>query len=109
MSIEITDHTEEVTNGISAATIRALERMGSQCEGYAVDLCPVDTGRLQGSITYRVIISPEKSVVVGTNVEYGIDVELGTYKMHAQPFLRPAAQDHVGTYRNILKDELQNA
>ncbi|WP_248908150.1 hypothetical protein [Halocatena marina] len=36
--------------------------------------------------------------IVATNIEYGIYVEFGTYKMAAQPYLRPAA-DHAR--RNI--------
>jgi HK97 gp10 family phage protein len=63
----------------------------------------VDTGNLRNSITHT---SDGKAAYIGTNVEYGKYVELGTVKMAAQPYLRPAAADHGETYRNIVKDEL---
>lgn len=104
ISMEITvDNTAAVKGGLKSAFARALERIGMQAEGYAKDLCPVDTGNLRNSITHT---SDGKAAYIGTNVEYGKYVELGTVKMAAQPYLRPAAADHAGTYRNIVKDEL---
>lgn len=97
------DNTDAVKGGLKSAFARALERIGLQAEGYAKDLCPVDTGNLRNSITHT---SDGKAAYIGTNVEYGKYVELGTVKMAAQPYLRPAAADHVDTYRNIVKDEL---
>ena len=97
------DNTDAVKGGLKSAFARALERIGLQAEGYAKDLCPVDTGNLRNSITHT---SDGKAAYIGTNVTYGKYVELGTVKMAAQPFLRPAAADHGETYRNIVKDEL---
>lgn len=110
----IVDNTDAVKGGLKSAFARALERIGMQAEGYAKDLCPVGTpestgipgyvgGTLRGSITHT---SNGKAAYIGTNVEYGKYVELGTVKMAAQPYLRPAAADHGETYRNIVKDEL---
>ena len=50
----------------------------------------------------------KKSVYIGTNVEYSSYVELGTIKMDAQPFLKPAVADHANTYRKIIEKELKN-
>ena len=50
----------------------------------------------------------KKAVYIGTNVEYSIDVELGTIKMDAQPFLKPAVAGHPNTYRKIFEKELKN-
>lgn len=99
----LVDNSALVKGGLQSAFARALERIGLQAEGYAKDLCPVDTGNLRNSITHT---SDGKAAYIGTNVEYGKYVELGTVKMAAQPYLRPAAADHAGTYRNIVKDEL---
>lgn len=110
----LADNTDAVKGGLQSAIARALERIGLQAEGYAKDLCPVGTpestgipgyigGTLRGSITH---ISDGKAAYIGTNVKYGKYVELGTVKMAARPYLRPAAADHAGTYRNIVKDEL---
>lgn len=104
ITMEVTaDNTAAIKGGLQSAFARALERIGLQAEGYAKDLCPVDTGNLRNSITHT---SDGNAAYIGTNVEYGKYVELGTVKMAAQPFLRPAASGHTGTYANIVKDEL---
>lgn len=51
--------------------------------------CPVDTGRLQGSLTYQVQKDGnEVEGLVGTNVEYAPYVEART------PFLKPAEDEN---------------
>ena len=53
----------------------------------------VVTGRLRGSITYRLgVDSVSPYVDIGTAVEYAPYLELGTRRMAARPFLRPALQ-----------------
>lgn len=124
------DYSAEVLNEFHDAVLRALERCGSQAEGYAKDLAPVDTGNLRNSISHKVDES-EPAVYIGTNVSYAPYVELATgiyaeggrptpwvYQddngnWHwtagnpAQPFLAPAVKDHSKTYRNIIADELK--
>ena len=96
------DNRREVAEAIDKAVAAALEEMGLACEGYAKLACPVDTGRLRSSITHLTKPS-DNAVYVGTNVEYGPDVELGTVHMAARPFLKPAAADHADAYRAILR------
>lgn len=99
------DNRAAIKAALSRATAKALEEIGLTAEGYAKKACPVDTGRLRNSITH--VVDPgEKAVYIGTNVEYGPYVELGTRLTEAQPFLRPAASGHAGTYRAILKSNL---
>lgn len=124
------DYSADVLNKFHDAVLRALERCGSQAEGYAKDLAPVDTGNLRNSISHKVDES-EPAVYIGSNVEYAAYVELGTGKYTeggrptpwvyqddkgnwrwtagnpAQPFLAPAVKDHPQTYRNIIADELK--
>lgn len=100
------DNTEEVVSELSRAFDRALEKIGITAEGYAMDLCPVDTGRLRNSITHT-IDSGEKAAYIGSNVEYAPYVELGTSRMAERPFLRPAAENHGSEYRDILETELR--
>lgn len=50
-------------------------------------LCPKDTGYLADSIDGEV--NP-KQVRVFAEADYGVDVEYGTTKMQAQPFMAPA-------------------
>lgn len=99
------DNRQAIANAIDKALMRGLEKVGLVAEGYAKRLCPVDTGRLRNSITHQINDS-EKSVYIGTNVEYAPHVELGTYKASAHPFLAPAAQDHAAEYRAIIEGEL---
>lgn len=129
--VEFIDNSAEIMQAFDTACIRALERCGSQAEGYAKDLVPVDTGRLRNSISHKVDDS-EPAVHIGTNVEYAAYVELGTGKYaesgrptpwvyqddngnwhmthgnKPQPFLKPAVADHTQTYHRIIEDEMKN-
>ena len=129
------DHSDLVGHELKMAILRALERCGSEAEGIAKDLCPQaddhigDGQRLRQSITHA-IDPKEPAVYIGTNNEYAAYVELGTGKYYpggrplpwnymdalgdwhhtegseAQPYLKPAATEHMQTYRNIFRDEL---
>lgn len=98
------DNSAKAKSDIKAAIKRGLWRIGAAAEGAAVDLCPVDTGRLRNSITH---VEGDDCVYIGTNVEYGKYVELGTKNHKPQPFLRPAAQDHADEYKRIMRQELR--
>lgn len=74
-----------------------LLRKAVDVETEAKRLCPVATGRLRGSITHVMGVENGGQVAyVGSNVEYAIYQELGTYKMGARPYLRPALQSVMG-------------
>lgn len=132
MSVTFNDYSDEVLEAFEEGCLRALERCGLQAEGYAKDLVPVDTGNLRNSISHKVVDS-EPAAYIGTNAEYAAYVELGTGQysstgggtpkdhwvymgddgkahigkpMKPRPYLKPAVANHVGTYRNIFKDEL---
>ena len=64
-----------------------LEQLGGDIESDAKTACPVDTGRLRGSIEHEV---SGDTLRVGSNVEYSVYVEEGTRYMAAEPYLRPA-------------------
>lgn len=99
------DNAKEIAEAIATQTAAALETVGLLAEGYAKKKCPVDTGRLRNSITHTVD-STALEAFIGTNVEYAPHVELGTRHQDAQPFLRPAAQDHGSQYRRVIQDAL---
>lgn len=122
----IIDNTSGVIKDFDGAVERALIKCGVIAEGYAKLKCPVDTGRLRGSIVYATSTSgsqgqspaepgdytplevPQaKRVYIGTNVEYAPDVELGTQRQRAQPFLRPAIENHINEYKQTILDELR--
>lgn len=132
MNVEFRDNSKEVLAALRDAATRALEKCGIAAEGFAKKAVPVDTGNLRNSISHKVD-EKEKVVYIGTNSEYGAYVELGTGKYYkggrqdpwvyqdeegrwhhtngqrAQPYLKPAVADHKQTYKNIIKDELENA
>ena len=99
------DHTEEVLKALQENEDAILAAWGEAAEGYAKELCPVDTGRLRNSITYEARPS-EHAVYIGTNVEYGKYVELGTSnpKREAKPFLTPAIVNHKEDYKAIASE-----
>lgn len=95
MQIQIT-----VTGGAGAAALfqayadsivpkvsGAVAQGGMLVETDAKAMAPVDTGLLRGSITS---VPEGMTCEIGTNVEYGIYQEFGTYKMAAHPYLVPA-------------------
>ena len=114
-------------DALESQVFKALTECGMVAEGYAKMLCPVDTGALRNSITYKVT---GDECIIGTNMHYAPYIELGTginysggrrtswtYKdsqgnwhltngMKAQPFIKPAVEDHTSEYRSIIEAEL---
>lgn len=101
------DNAREIENAFNSQIAKALEEIGLLAEGYAKKACPVDTGRLRASITHK-IDAGDDSVYIGTNVEYGKYVELGTRYSKAKPYLKPAATEHGSQYRSVLKANLES-
>ena len=95
----------EVTKLLEEKIGRALEKCGLIGESYTKLLTPVATGNLRNSISHQV---EGHTVYIGTAVEYGKYVELGTVHQTAQPFLQPAIEGHMGEYRAIIQDELKD-
>lgn len=102
------NNAQQVEQAMGSAIAKALTMIGLKAEGNAKNACPVDTGRLRNSIT-NAIDMDEKAVYIGTNVEYGPYVELGTSRRKPHPYLKPAAADHGDEYRAILKGCLESA
>ena len=106
--VVIQSHVGEVKAELRNRIPTILEALGIEAEGNAVteitELGAVDTGRLRGSITHAV---DDDSAIVGTNVEYGVYVEMGTYKMASRPFLRNAIENYTDDYKRIVEAGLQ--
>lgn len=108
MKIEVhveNDNTAEIKSKVQSGITRALEAAGLFVSSVAIVNAPRDTGLLSGSIHHR--MTGEKEVSIGTNVEYGKYQELGTYKMAAHPFLRPAIQDSASAVAQIIAQALK--
>jgi HK97 gp10 family phage protein len=73
---------------------------------------PVDTGLLRDSLTLKKSkvrkpnIKSEHVVTRGKGAEHFAPVELGTSKMKAQPFLRPAIDENKKSVAKVVTDEL---
>lgn len=106
IDVKITDNSKEFLNALPTQIERALIAIGMAAETFAKRDCPVDTGRLRNSITHAVE-SGEQAVYIGTNVEYGKYVELGTSRTKAQPFLGPAATEHSADYKALATEALK--
>lgn len=91
----------ELLKKLKQAEERALEGVGVFVTGEASARSPVDTGNLRSSINHQVNAG-EKSVKIGSPVEYGIYIEKGTSKMSAQPFLEPAVTKNRGRIKSLI-------
>ena len=74
------------------------ERMPAFAESIAQDVkerAPVKTGKLRDSIQFE---TKDTTATIFSDVEYALYVEVGTSKMKAQPYFRPAlnnVMEHV--------------
>lgn len=114
-------HGEEIKVQGKKVVNKSAFEVGLIVEGQAIDLCPVKTGRLKGSITTQadtgegtrvrapatsgdqISKPPAGEVWVGTNVEYGPFIEFGQLRKNAQPFLRPALDLAKGRVLTIVE------
>lgn len=89
---QLAQSAEKIQQGIA----KGVAEGGKIVEANAKSLCPVSTeetrpggphGELRASILSE---ASGNTAVIGTNKEYAIYVEFGTYKMAAQPYMVPA-------------------
>lgn len=100
---------KDVKKAITKAESRTLKGIGIFVEGEAVARSPVgqyDDGRvggnLKGSWNHRVD-EKDKSVTVGTPVDYAIFVEKGTRRgQKAQNVLTGAAEDNLSKLKKLV-------
>lgn len=109
MDVKVTDNSKEFLEEFQKQVALALKAIGVTAEGYAKEDCPVDTGRLRNSIANEVA-EEEKSVYIGTNVEYAVYVETDDRKHHEtgkSHFLRDACANHTDEYEKLVQDALK--
>ena len=162
MEVKLKDNSEEILDKFEEAKFAALEAIGMKAEKYAkrelTNFPAVDTGRLRNSITHATVMdegkehkytdkkgteytdtigtgADEDAVYIGTNVEYGKWIELGTgiYASDGQGkkepwvyqddegeyhltrgvrpvhFMKKAATEHSDEYKEINKRIFENA
>lgn len=118
MKIEITDNSKEVLEALHSQLEIALEAIGQAAETnakleitsgvYDTPESPFyrRTGNLRNSISHA---ADSDTAYVGTNIEYAPYVEMGTSKMAARPFLRPAVENYTSEYQALLERYLSSS
>lgn len=90
---------------IRAAVSRAVKTTTLDVQGKAQGLAPGKTGTLRRSITSQF---PSDLVGrVGPSVNYGVDVEFGTRRMGARPYMRPAAEQASSGFVSAVRAALK--
>ena len=132
----IEDHSDEFLKALEEQVEAGLTAIGIEAENAAKEIITekgaVDTGRLRASITYAIAgekaaretyqddngktydvdgkapkRNGEAGVLIGTNVDYGKYVELGTTKMKERPFLKPAITQNAERFKELMKIALE--
>ena len=116
---------KEVLRGSEEAVERGLAAIGMRAVTYTHRPkerggTPVDTGRLRNSIAWATASqggggtdaplgggADDRTVIIGTNVEYGETVEEGTSKRKPAHMLRNALADGSDEYARIMEAALK--
>lgn len=106
MSVTYRSNRREVLREVERRTNVMLTKIGLFVEGESKVRSPVDTGNLKGSIDSEVARN-NKSVQIGTNVEYALDVEKGTRKQRPQPYLTPALEDNIDNIGRLAEETMR--
>lgn len=95
------DLLEEIAKKVLWKSVNKIHELSTR-------IVPVDTGRLRNSLHISPSSPGSLRYEVGDGVDYGVFVEFGTYKMGAQPYLRPAADEvRVVWTPKFWEDELK--
>jgi len=108
----------KVANALDPGAARVLKTVAENTRDTAKELCPVDTGSLQRSIRVQVHARPAGHVHsvgisaggyvtnprTGRKVDYAVHVEYGTSRTPAQPFMRPAVEQHKKELQKRMKE-----
>ena len=122
---ELKSNRKEVLRGSEEAVERGLAAIGMRAVTYTHRPkerggTPVDTGRLRNSIAWATASqggggtdapsgggADDRTVIIGTNVEYGEIVEEGTSKRKPAHMLRNALTDGADEYARIMEASLK--
>lgn len=117
MSAKCVNRSDIVIRLLRDKVAEGLEECGVVLEGHAKDYCPVRTGALRESIGHGVsgtsvtIFAGGDSVTSGgsdKHVDYAAIVEFGSTKTRAQPYMRPALENHKDEVKQIMDAALSS-
>ena len=96
-----------IDNTLKASIDRTLDQCGESAIQGAQSIVPVRTGRLRDSI--RVLQKSADFIIVGSDIEYAADVEFGTFRMEARPYMSPQADRLPSEGAKILENEFRRS
>ena len=101
--------TDDVIKEYEDAISKAMKEAVLIVEADAKRKAPVDTGRLRASITNEIREIARQVIEgrVGTNVDYARYLELGTSRMSAKPYLRPALRRNFKKVVLIIQEAVR--
>ena len=97
---------KQVLDKINQSINDKLQLSGELVKGSAQKNAPVKTGTLRNSIDFEVN-KEEKSVRIGTNVEYAPWIELGTGFIKPRWFLTRALNENIQKIKKIFAKEIK--
>ena len=109
------DSLMEQLGATAAATIEAaasaMKLTTGQVQAIAKQVAPKRTGYMANNISVESVKKTATSVTGTVNAEadYSSFVEFGTYKMSAQPFIRPAVSAAQSLFIKTTMDKLKEA
>lgn len=119
-TVKFVDNSEKVKADVLKQRDIALVEAAIAVQGECVVRCPIETGRLKGSIGYitgsgargggeeTVQGNPASGeAVIGTNVEYAAHVEYGTKFQPAQSYMRTGFDASRKSVDDIFKRRLK--
>jgi HK97 gp10 family phage protein len=106
-SVELEWNGPALIEDFSKRELAALQKAGQVAEETAQGLARVRTGFMRDSVFVITDVSPDGTAVliVGDSAPYAIFNELGTYRMSAQPFIRPAGDRAAQLLPQLLAQE----
>lgn len=114
-SVKCFNRSDVVRKLLEDRVMAGLEECADLLKERAREYCPVKTGALQESIdtavvgNYVVIYAGGDSVThkgEDKHVNYAEYVEYGTSRTPAQPFMRPAKENHASEVKRIMDNAL---
>ena len=113
MIVDFKSYKKEVAEAVQGAIDKTLTAMGDKAVQLAQNYATVDTGNMRASITHQRY--DDKTEIFGTSnsqapikpVKYAQYVELGTKRMKAPPFIRPAVERHRQDYISIIQENMK--
>ena len=97
--IQVTNNIPKFIDIFGKNKIKTLHALGKFCTGKMDYYAAVDTGYMKSRNGYR--ITMDKNLVLFNNCHYSGFQEFGTWKMNAQPFMRPSVYAHLPEIRMI--------